>query len=85
MIVDTVFKALGSGLELLAEREKNYSEKRANKLEDKRKKLERDFYEEDNKPEGSRDLAKLDVIRFELNQLCLDFSTAVREQSGKNS
>lgn len=77
MLVDSIFKTLEAGIVLLAEREKNYTDKHANKLEERRQKLQKDFYEEDNKPEGNRDLAKLDVIRFELRELCDDFNTTV--------
>jgi hypothetical protein len=76
--VAPVLTALGAGLELLAEREKNWSEKKALALQQKLNRIEKEWSAEYNKDPSRRSDAVLDNLEFELRQCAEEFATLVR-------
>lgn len=69
-MIDAIFKVLGAGLQLWADKEKH-------KYIDKMLALKKEFYEEYNKPFAERNTAVLDNVELELRQLCETFASAV--------
>lgn len=76
-MIKSILQILGTGLSLWNHKEKT-------KYHDKFIKLQKEFYEEYNKPDGERSDAALDNIEFELRLLASGFCAEVRESQDKN-
>jgi len=74
-MLESLIGALKSGLSLWESTE-------SRKYIDKVIRLEREYYEEDNKQRP--DMAVLDNIEFELRLVCESFSSKVGKQNSKN-
>lgn len=71
-----IFKLLGSALSL-------WESKESRKYLDEKIKLEKDWYEEFNKPIGKRSDAVLDDISLQLHILCDNVATAIGTKDTK--
>lgn len=69
---------------LLTESLKFLNAKDAEKYIDKKTDLEKQYYEESNKPEGERDNNVLDRLHFELRLLSDSTATQLRIQNAAN-
>jgi len=76
MIFEALLKVLGAGLSIWDSKEKS-------KYYDRYVKLRRNFYAEYAKPDGERDMAVLDNIKFELCLLGDAYSTEVGKSGAK--
>ena len=76
-MIPSLFSIIGSALSIWEHKEKN---KLFNKFVD----LQRQYYEESNKPENEQDFSVMDNIEFELWLLGNRFSAKVREQGIKD-
>jgi len=74
-MIDSLFKVLGAGLSLWESKERR-------KYLDRYLKLQKEYYEEYNKP--ITDDAVIDNIRFELELLSTAFSAQVGQANSKN-
>lgn len=69
-MIDSIFKMAGAALTIV-------SVKLQRKYKEKWLRLEKEHYEESNKPYDKRDHAKLDNIEKEVNDLALVFSDEI--------
>jgi hypothetical protein len=63
---------------------KLWQQKDARKYIDQLIELKQEYYNEINKPEGTRDDARLDRIEFRIKLLCDSFTSSAGQQNSKN-
>lgn len=82
-LVSVLFGAAEAALELFAEREKNYAQKRSSAFAQKLRRIKTEYYKELNRPPERRSDAVLDALMLETKLLVEEFSTAIRTDLGK--
>lgn len=75
-MIDLILKLAGSTIDLLVTKEKN-------KYRDRYMKLQKEFYEEKNKPQP--DMAVLDNLEFDIFLLCSSISSEATKQALGNT
>ena len=81
-LVSVLFGAAEAALELFAEREKNYAQKRSSAYAQKLRRIKTDYYKELNRPLERRSDAVLDALMLEMKLLVEEFSAVVRADLG---
>lgn len=81
-LVSVLFGAAEAALELFAEREKNYAQKRSSAYAQKLRRIKTDYYKELNRPPERRSDAVLDALMLEMKLLIEEFSAVVRADLG---
>ena len=82
-LVSVLFGAAEAALELFAEREKNYAQKRSSAFAQKLRRIKTDYYKELNRPLERRSDAVLDALMLEMKLLVEEFSAVVRADLGE--